>query len=67
MKINEHLTVSRASRRADLDPRLLRAAIQEGEIPAIQPGKRALYVAWADVERWLNSARFRPGGGRGGD
>ena len=61
MSEQEHgrpVTVQEASRRLGIDSRMLRAAIDSGDLDAFKPGARACYVRWPDVLRWLSHRRM---------
>ena len=59
----KRLTVRKAALAAGLSPNTLFKAIAAGEIPAVRPGSRNVYVDPRDVETWLQTKRIVPSTG----
>jgi excisionase family DNA binding protein len=53
----EILTIHQAAKRLKLAPRMLRAAVRRGDLPAYRPGLRTVYVMWPEVIAWLRTQR----------
>ena len=51
------LSVERAAKRLHVAPRHLRDAVKSGELEAIKPGRRTLFVTEAALATWLRSKR----------
>lgn len=49
------ISVSSAARRLGISRHRLLRAVRNGELTAIRPGIRTLYVTWPEVRRWLST------------
>ena len=56
----KRLTLSKAAIRAGLSVGALSRAIGRGDLPAIQPGLRVIFVRPEDVDEWLERVRIEP-------